>query len=131
QGNRVAGHIEQLHTSRCFQKSAGKIACNTCHDSHEALAPGERARYYRGQCLQCHATRGCTETLERRHAKTPGDDCTVCHMPAGSTDISHVALTDHRIPRRPDPRHGHVAEPDPLLAARLLLPFGHDKVDEV
>src|SRR5262249_46246037 len=92
-------------------------------------APEERETYYRDQCLQCHQTRGCTETPARRHAKTPADDCTVCHMPQDATDINHVALTDHRIPRRPDTRHGTSAEPDPLMAARLLLPFGHDGVD--
>jgi Tfp pilus assembly protein PilF len=128
-GNRVAGHVEQIHASRCFQKSAGKLTCSSCHDAHAVPAPEEKETYYRDQCLQCHQSRGCTEPLARRHAKTPADDCTVCHMPQDATDISHVALTDHRIPRRPDPRHAAPAEPDPLVAAQLLLPFGHDRVD--
>jgi predicted CXXCH cytochrome family protein len=129
QGNRVAGHLEQIHVSRCFQKSAGKLACTTCHDAHSVPDPKERETYYRDQCLQCHHTESCTETLARRHSRTKTDDCTVCHMPQQATDISHVALTDHRIRRRPDPHQGPPPEPDPLLAILSLLPFDHDRVD--
>jgi predicted CXXCH cytochrome family protein len=126
-GLRVAGHVEQLHASRCFQASAGKLGCTSCHDPHDVPAPEGKGAYYRARCLQCHKTQDCTEAPERRQA-VKGDDCTACHMPREGTDISHVALTDHRIPRRPEPLHGSPAEADPLPAWRLL-PFGQDRVD--
>lgn len=129
QGNRVAGHVEQIHVSRCFQKSAGKLGCTACHDAHSVPTAKEKETYYRDRCLKCHETESCTETLARRHARTKADNCTVCHMPQQDTDISHVALTDHRIRRRPDPHQGPPTEPDPLLAIRSLLPFDHDRVD--
>jgi hypothetical protein len=124
QRNRVAGHVEQMHASRCFQASAGKLGCVSCHDPHAKPHPQDREGYFRGRCLECHQTKGCTEPLARRREVTRGDDCTVCHMPRGETNIGHVSLTDHRVPRRPEP--GGVAEPP--LPGRLV-PFGRDRVD--
>lgn len=129
QGNRVAGHVEQLHTSRCFQKSAGKFGCSSCHEAHSLPAPDRKDAYYRDQCLQCHRPESCTETLERRHAKSRDDYCTACHMPSQATEIDHMALTDHRIRRNPDPHKGPPVEPEALVAIKSLLPFGHDQVD--
>jgi hypothetical protein len=57
---------------------------------------------------------------------SPTDDCIGCHMPRAATNISHVALTDHRIPRRPDPSG---TEQPHSLPTTLLLPFHHDKLD--
>jgi tetratricopeptide (TPR) repeat protein len=48
-------------------------------------------------------------------------------MPRAETNIGHVALTDHRIPRRPDP--GKPADPPAAAASRLLVPFGRDALD--
>lgn len=125
QGNRVAGHVEQMHASRCFQASAGKLGCVSCHDPHAVPRPEEREGYFRDRCLTCHQSRGCTEPPARRREVTPGDACTTCHMPRGETNIGHVSLTDHRVPRRPDPK---VAAAEPPSAGRLV-PFGHDRVD--
>jgi tetratricopeptide (TPR) repeat protein len=50
-------------------------------------------------------------------------------MPSEETNISHVALSDHRIPRRPEARGRKGAEPAALGATGLLVPFGRDAVD--
>jgi hypothetical protein len=126
QGNRVAGHVEQMHTSRCFQASAGKLGCVSCHDPHAVPKPEERESYFRDRCLACHQTKGCTEPLAKRREVSRSDDCTICHMPRGETNIGHVSLTDHRVPRRPDPK-GAVAEP-PASPGRLV-PFGRGGID--
>ncbi|MFO0808643.1 MAG: multiheme c-type cytochrome [Gemmataceae bacterium] len=127
-GQRVAGHTEQMTASRCFQQSAGKLGCISCHDTHSVPDPAEREGFYRDRCLACHETRGCTEPIARRRERTRGDDCTVCHMPQRPTTTGHVALTDHRVPRRPEPGDPK-ADPPPLASARLLVPFGRAALD--
>src|SRR5581483_7673756 len=53
-----------------------------------------------GRCLTCHGSKGCSLPAAERKAKA--DNCAACHMPkAGSANIAHAAVTDHRIPRRP------------------------------
>jgi hypothetical protein len=126
-GTRVAGHVEQMHVSRCFQASAGKLGCVSCHDPHALPVPEKRESYYRDRCLACHQMRGCTEPLPRRQQVTRGDDCTVCHMPRDPTNIGHVSLTDHRIARRPDPTGTPRVEP-PASPAQLV-PFGRGRID--
>jgi hypothetical protein len=129
QGNRVAGHVEQMHASRCFQQSAGRLGCVSCHDPHMLPGPEEKETYYRDRCLQCHESKGCTVPLTKRRETTRADDCTVCHMAAEDTNVRHVALTDHRIPRRPEARRATTAEPAAHGAARFLVPFGRPTVD--
>ncbi len=107
--------VEQMHASACYRKSAGALGCISCHDPHELPAPEEKAAFYRGRCLQCHADSpgkarsaphavhapGCNEAMAVRRAKA--DNCVACHMPPlRSSDIAHTANTDHRVPRRPD-----------------------------
>jgi hypothetical protein len=128
-GNRVAGHVEQMGVSRCFVKSAGAMGCVSCHDPHVMPAAAKKETYYRKKCLECHAKQGCSEPRPARLAKTKGDDCTVCHMPRSESNVGHVALTDHRILRRPDPSIA-AGEPDPSVAARRLVPFGRDSFDD-
>src|SRR5205085_2071044 len=42
-----------LSMSPCFQKSADKLSCSTCHNPH--AAPSREAKYYEWRCLQCHS----------------------------------------------------------------------------
>jgi tetratricopeptide (TPR) repeat protein len=102
---RAVGQVEQMYASRCFQESGGmraKLGCLSCHDPHYYPDTHEKAKYYRQRCLTCHAEKDCGIQLTVRRAKSPGDNCTQCHMPnVASSNIAHTAITDHRIVRRP------------------------------
>jgi predicted CXXCH cytochrome family protein len=96
--NRSIGHVEQMHASRCYRASEGRLGCISCHDPHAAPAPEEKAAYYRERCLACHQERGCSLPEPERLARQ--DDCAACHMPPSElTDIAHTAATLHHIPR--------------------------------
>lgn len=124
-GNRVAGHVEQMAVSRCFMNSGGEMGCVSCHDPHTTPLPAEKETYYRSKCLDCHAKKGCTDTPANRQAQR--DDCTACHMPRAESNVGHVSLTDHRIPRRPD--SAVKTDADSLVATRNLVPFGREVLD--
>jgi tetratricopeptide (TPR) repeat protein len=123
---RIVSHVEQMHASRCFQASAGRMGCISCHDPHERPAPEKAVAYFRGRCLECHREAGCGLDLpDRRMAN--GDNCMACHMArVNSSDVAHTAITDHRILRRPDDRAG----PPPVSRLRPgevpLLHFHRD-----
>jgi Flp pilus assembly protein TadD len=99
--SRFVGQVEQMHESRCFRASQGRLGCISCHDPHRLPTPDERVTYYRNRCLECHADRGCSLPARLRLMRSRDDDCAGCHMPRSkSTDIPHVATTDHRIARQ-------------------------------
>jgi hypothetical protein len=101
--SRFVGQVEQMRDSRCYRESRGELGCISCHDPHRLPPPGERVAYYRGRCLGCHADpdRGCSLPASVRLVRSPEDDCAGCHMPRSKAgDIPHVAMTDHRVPRR-------------------------------
>lgn len=96
------GQFEQMEASRCFTGGGGKMGCTSCHDPHAKPAPAAAAAHFRARCLSCHETHGCSLPVPKRAEKE--DRCVDCHMPRGdSSNIAHVAVTDHRIPRHPDP----------------------------
>jgi Flp pilus assembly protein TadD len=108
----AVSHVESLAVSRCKIASGDSLSCITCHDPHVQPAAAERAAFYRTKCLSCHAS-----LAERHHPREP--DCTTCHMPRmESADISHTAVTDHRIVRE---RSAEVARPS---SVGRLIPFG-------
>jgi len=91
----AVSHVESLAVSACKRHSGDRMSCLSCHDPHVQPEPAARAEYYRGKCLQCHRALAVGHHVER-------PDCTACHMPRGqSADISHTAVTDHRILREP------------------------------
>jgi hypothetical protein len=97
-------HHFALRQSRCYLSSGGRLSCLTCHDPHAAPVP------YREKCLSCHAETACTLPRDRRGS---ADDCARCHMPRREVrQISHAALTAHRITRRP-------GQPAPGIAPNL------------
>jgi Tfp pilus assembly protein PilF len=103
EGNRFVGQVEQVHESRCFRASRGRLGCISCHDPHRLPATEERVDYYRRRCLECHADRGCRLPATVRLGRSREDDCIGCHMPPRpGSDVPHTATTDHRIPRRAD-----------------------------
>jgi len=99
---KAVNHVEQMYESLCFQRSPrGEIGCITCHDPHATVAPERRVDHYRDGCLRCHQKLGCSVAEEARRKQEPDDSCIACHMPrSGTSDIAHVAATDHRIVRR-------------------------------
>jgi Tfp pilus assembly protein PilF len=124
---KVAGQVEQMESSRCFQASNGELGCASCHDAHREPAAAERITYYRKRCLGCHAERkDCSLPLAARREK--GDDCTACHMPRlSASDVAHVAVTDHRILR--DARHEPPPPEQPTTASDSpLVPVHPDGI---
>jgi hypothetical protein len=88
--------------SACYRGSTGKLRCSSCHDPHEQPDPQHAAAYFRARCLTCHTEKGCSVPFEKRRADTPPDDCARCHLPKRDVGrISHSALTNHRVIRRP------------------------------
>jgi tetratricopeptide (TPR) repeat protein len=102
----AVSQVEQMYASRCFQASAGKLGCISCHDPHERIEKPARDEFYRARCLACHEQQGCSIPETARRAKVPSDNCIDCHMPRfAATDIVHTAMTDHRVPRAPGKVH--------------------------
>lgn len=96
------GHPEQMRASGCYQGTAGKLGCISCHDPHKKPAEQDRVEFFRGRCLNCHEQLPCTQPRVERLKLSPDDDCSQCHMPRRtSSNIDHVAVSDHRVPRRP------------------------------
>ncbi len=124
---KAVSHVEQMHLSRCFQKSNGKLGCVSCHDPHRLPAAEERVTWYRGRCLTCHTEAACSLSAAARREQSPADSCIDCHMPRGGTaDVAHAALTDHRLPRQPVPP----AEPvKPASLSGFPLVYFHRDVD--
>jgi predicted CXXCH cytochrome family protein len=130
-GYKVVSHVEQMHISRCFTASGGKLGCISCHDPHALPKPEQQVAYYRDACLQCHAEAACTLPVAQRRQKDPQDSCFACHMPRGPTaDVAHGALTDHRIVRSPEhppqPKSGLGPGSVPMLFFHQDLVHGPD-----
>jgi cytochrome c-type biogenesis protein CcmH/NrfG len=120
---RAVSHVEQMHLSRCFQASAGKLSCTSCHDPHRLPAAAERVAWYRNRCLNCHQEMACGLAPDTRRARNPADSCIDCHMARhDSSNIAHTAVTDHRIVRRPDP-----GKPEAPPVDIDLVPFHPDR----
>ncbi|MFL6236738.1 MAG: tetratricopeptide repeat protein [Thermoanaerobaculia bacterium] len=119
----------RLRQSRCFQASAGRLSCLTCHDPHRRVAESERADCFRAACQSCHPGAAC-----RRPRPAPASasdpqgvdtaDCVSCHMPKRRPrDVVHVVMTDHRIRRRPGGPEllAPLAESEPVLTGVAVL----------
>jgi hypothetical protein len=99
---RLTSNVEQMHSSRCFQQSDGKMGCISCHDAHSHPKPAERTAYYRARCLSCHQQDSCSLPEAEQSAAPALNSCTHCHMPKLVTsDIAHSSQADHRILRFP------------------------------
>ncbi|WP_412068077.1 tetratricopeptide repeat protein [Rubrivirga sp. IMCC43871] len=106
----IASHAERMMRSACFTESAGTarpMTCTTCHDPHVPTAE-LAADYFNVTCASCHGPSAHLDACSRPEATTAelatAGDCVSCHMrSAGTSDIPHVAFTDHWIRRDPPP----------------------------
>jgi len=113
----AVSHVESLAVSTCKRRSGDRMSCLSCHDPHVQPEAASRVAYYRDRCLQCHSSMAAGH-----HDGRP--DCTSCHMPRiESADISHTAVTDHRILKDPG------AEPSGAAGDRLMPFEGVDTGD--
>jgi tetratricopeptide (TPR) repeat protein len=111
-----------MHASRCFRASQGRLGCISCHDPHVLPNPEEKAAYFRTRCLECHAERGCSLPPEVRIQKKGVDDCIGCHMPRlSSSNNTHVATTNHRVPRLANGEQGSPDNAEPFRRDRTSL----------
>jgi Flp pilus assembly protein TadD len=121
----ITGHVEQMHASRCWQASAAKLGCISCHDAHTSPAVNDRPAFYRSRCLKCHVADSCSGDEAARTTTSPPDHCVHCHMPSIGTQVRHAAITDHRVPRRAEAESAMPTEDQGLP----LLLFHRDLVD--
>jgi hypothetical protein len=117
----VVGHVEQLHLSRCYQKSE-TLSCLTCHRPHEVdretHAPNRNAA-----CLSCHQPGQCRVEPSQRERLSPDNDCVQCHMPRSVTEIPHHTFTHHRIGVYPTSEKPSPEREPQLLRPGVLRPF--------
>jgi predicted CXXCH cytochrome family protein len=130
QGDRkFVSQVQQMHESRCFRESQGRMGCISCHDPHRAPREEEKVAHYRARCLQCHQETSCSLSPTQRRQKSPADDCMSCHMPRRATpDIAHSAATDHRVLRKIPAKE--TTPPTPLGVGDNPLVLFHGKDNE-
>jgi len=126
---RAVSQVQQMRASACYQRSEGRMSCNSCHPAHSVPDPETKADYYRGRCLECHAERGCSLPEAERATPPAENSCVYCHMPRLSAhDIPHASQTDHRVGRSPtvqppdDPNPGWDSEWELFDHAEQRLP---------
>ena len=130
----AVSQAEQLALSACLRGSGGKLWCGTCHDPHGE--PVDRKQQIRSICQSCHSP----SQLAQSHSPEQAD-CVSCHMPSRqAVDVSHAAITDHRIGRRPETATAPAktrflsawqpAEP-PFAARNLALALFHSAKERV
>ncbi|MCK6570949.1 tetratricopeptide repeat protein [Myxococcota bacterium] len=108
----IASHAERLAASRCGH---GALGCTDCHAPHAVHGPGVAQPDRSSPCRACHG-----ET-HNRCAGPAGPDCVRCHMRVAPTsDIPHVAMTDHRI-RRHLPHDEPESAPAPSTEALVWI----------
>lgn len=110
---KAVSHVEQMHASRCFQGSGGKLGCTSCHDPHEAPEEASRTTYFDDRCRKCHADdRDCSVDAAARSQAPARGSCIACHMPRlQAHDVPHTTQTDHRVPRQAAGSQAEGSEP--------------------
>lgn len=93
-------HVEQMHSSRCFQKSGKSMRCTSCHDPHRVPSADERAEFYKARCNNCHQKQGCSLPEAEQQKAPAAGSCIACHMSKlDSRDLAHSTQADHRVLR--------------------------------
>lgn len=125
-------HFEQLVSSACWRKSAGRLWCGSCHSAHNLIAENSRSAFYRRRCLTCHTVNAPDCSLPAGSRRAVSDDCVACHMPSKPiTTVEHSVQVDHTIPRIPGkkPEASAAAESSAIDEARLI-PFPGSSGDD-
>jgi hypothetical protein len=124
---------EQIQMSRCRQLDGTVLNCVTCHDPHNEKAGVEATKYFDSKCAKCHTLDNPRFALAHAVQKSTTGNCTSCHMPkVAVTNIAHLALTDHRIPKNPKDAEKSLAGPEPDPLTNLIWatrPSGESKAD--
>ena len=92
--NTVKYHVHGLEQSRCYQQSAGRMTCITCHDPHgksETLPA-----FYEARCTGCHQP-GRPDQVACKAGKR--SNCLTCHMPKVEVE-KYTHFADHWIRAR-------------------------------
>lgn len=118
-------HGYRFWQSKCYQKSAGQLACISCHNPHIKPDSISFRKDVSAKCRSCHQQ---APKLHQQPIDVEGD-CVSCHMPTRRTlDVIKVTMTDHRIAKGPfnlmelqqeKPRS------DPVITDVNLLPWGN------
>ncbi|HWF47839.1 MAG TPA: cytochrome c3 family protein [Bryobacteraceae bacterium] len=111
----AVSQVEELAASRCARVSGDKLWCGSCHDPHGERV--DRARQVKALCTSCHP--------RLSPAAHPAElkECVSCHMPPRPTsNIAHVAVTDHRIHRPGDTEQFPINSADSVFAWRPAPP---------
>ena len=97
-------HHASMKLSKCYRATNGKLGCLTCHDPHEQPGAAEAPAYFRAKCLTCHNERSCRLDAAARHTyrRRPTIASDVTCPGAAWNASAHSALTNHRIPSRPE-----------------------------
>jgi hypothetical protein len=120
---RAVNHVQQMRASVCFTASDQRLGCISCHDPHRVPAESEREQFYRDKCLSCHVTDDCNTDPVLRDSNR--DSCITCHMPRnGTSNISHISQTDHRILKHATESKPAATNPDVTIPLRI---FGDDR----
>ncbi len=101
----------QMKSSRCYQSSAARLGCVSCHEPHESPDRDRQSEHYKQRCLNCHQDHGCSLASDQQQAAPANGSCIHCHMPLlNASNIPHTSQTDHRIPRQPSRRKNSTSE---------------------
>lgn len=124
-------HGYRLWQSQCFQKSAGKLACITCHNPHQKPTSADFRQTVSTKCIECHQDARTLHQLPVSEAS----DCVACHMPTTRTrDVIKVTMTDHRITKGPidqDKLLKDINRTDPVITDVQVLPWGSPPTAEL
>lgn len=118
-GAKPVSQVEQMRQSGCWKGTGGTLGCISCHDPHAKPTPEGMDAFYRTKCQACHEEKPCSLPAVERDALPAAGSCIRCHMPSQDlVEVAHTAMSDHRVPRRPDD-----AKAPPRGATAALVPF--------
>jgi predicted CXXCH cytochrome family protein len=103
----AVGQVEQMHASRCFIASEGRLGCISCHDPHSVPSSQSKAASYRDRCLRCHEVLPSGQVVRREALAEDGSrpsqnpsPCTT-HQPM---TVFPVTCPDSKLPTLPIPQ---------------------------